>query len=187
MPPIPRNQIKGRRFGLLADTHDNKVAWPETLQRIRTALGTVDGIIHCGDLCTRQALDDLAGITPVWAVRSSVDPMESVPELVEGPRILQVGDVQIGIVNSLSAAPIKAEVSGDSLCFPHAGGAQVSSMLFGGSVDVCVFGGSHKAAVAVNGGTLFVNPGSPSLAEKKSVGILIVDQGTVSVEIIAIP
>lgn len=63
MPPIPRNQIKGRRFGLLADTHDNKVAWPETLQRIRTALGTVDGIIHCGDLCTRQALDDLAGIT----------------------------------------------------------------------------------------------------------------------------
>ena len=109
------------------------------------------------------------------------------PELVEGPRILQVGDVRIGIVNSLSAESIKAEVSGDSLRFPHAGGAQVSSMLFGGSVDVSVFGGSHKAAVAVNGGTLFVNPGSPSLAEKKSVGILIVDQGTVSVEIIAIP
>ena len=187
MPPILRNQIEGRRFGLLADTHDNRVAWPETLQRIRTALGTVDGIIHCGDLCTRQALDDLVGITPVWAVRSSADPAESVPELVEGPRILQVGDVRIGIVNSLSAEPIKAEVSGDSLRFPHVGGAQVSSTLFGGSVDVCVFGGSHRAAVAVSGGTLFVNPGSPSLAEKRTVGVLTLDQGTVSVEIIAIP
>ena len=85
MTPLPRNEIKGRRFGLLADTHDNLIAWPETLERIRAALGTVDGIIHCGDLCTRQALDDLSGIAPVWAVRSSADAAESPPELVDGP------------------------------------------------------------------------------------------------------
>ena len=186
MTTIPSNQVEGRRFGLLADTHDNKVKWPEVWERIRTALGSVDGIIHCGDLCTKQALDDISKFAPVWAVRSSVDPVESPPDLVDGPRILQVGDVRIGIVNSLSAEPIKADVSGDSLRFPHVGGAEVSSTLFGGSVDVCVFGGSHRAAVAVSGGTLFVNPGSPSLAEKKAVGILVIDQGTISVEIIAI-
>jgi len=187
MATIPRNRVEGRRFGLLADTHDNLVKWPEVWERIRTALGSVDGIIHCGDLCTRQALDDLSKFAPVWAVRSSADPAESPPDLVDGPRILQVGDVRVGIVNSLSAEPIKAEVSGDSLRFTHVGGAQVSSTLFGSSVDVCVFGGSHRTAVAVSGGTLFVSPGSPSLAEKKTVGILTLDQATVSVEIVAIP
>jgi hypothetical protein len=184
--PIPHNQIKGRRFGLLADTHDNLVAWPETLERIRTALGPVDGIIHCGDLCTSQALDDLSRLAPVWAVRSSADPVESPPVLVDGPRILQVGDVRIGIANSLSVEPVKADVDGSRLRFPHIKGSQVSSTLFGSSVDVCIFGGSHRTAVAVSGGTLFVNPGSPSLADKKTVGILEIDRGTASVEIVSI-
>jgi predicted phosphodiesterase len=53
-------------------------------------------------------------------------------------------------------------------------------------VDVCIFGGSHRTAIAVSGGTLFVNPGSPSLAEKKTLGVLEVDHGTVSVEIVSI-
>jgi len=111
MATIPQTRIEGRRFGLLADTHDNLVEWPDILERIRTALGAVDGIIHCGDLSTRRALEDLSKLAPVWAVRSSADPVESPPDLVDGPRILQVGGVRIGVVNSLSADPIKADVN----------------------------------------------------------------------------
>ena len=182
MTMIPSDKIEGRRFGLLADTHDNFVKWQEILERIRTALGNVDGIIHCGDLCTRQALEDLAEIAPVWAVRSSADPAESRPALVDGPRILQAGDLRIGVVNSLSTEPIKADVK-DGLRFRDVRGSEVSAMLFGSSVEICVFGGSHRAAVALGGGTLFVNPGSPSLADKKSIGILEIDGGTASIEI----
>lgn len=184
MATIPQTRIEGRRFGLLADTHDNLVEWPDILERIRTALGAVDGIIHCGDLSTRRALEDLSKLAPVWAVRSSADPVESPPDLVDGPRILQVGGVRIGVVNSLSADPIKADVN-PSLRFSHVKGSEVSATLFGSAVDVCIFGGSHRTAVAACGGTLFVNPGSPSLAEKKALAILEVDQGTVSVEILS--
>jgi uncharacterized protein len=185
MATIPRTPIEGRRFGLLADTHDNLVEWPEILEQIRNALGPVDGIIHCGDLCTRQALDDLSKIAPVWAVRSGADPAASHPELVDGPRILEAGEAQIGVVNSLSSDPIKAEVE-PSLRFSHVRDSEVAAALFGSPVDACIFGGSHRTAIAMSGGTLFVNPGSPSLAEKKTVGILTIDQGTVSVEIVSV-
>ncbi len=185
MATIPRTRIEGRRFGLLADTHDNLVKWPEILEQVRTALGPVDGIIHCGDLCTLQALNDLSKVAPVWAVRSGADPAASPPELVDGPRILEIGEVRIGIVNSLSSDPIKAEVE-PGLRFPHVRGSEVAATVFGHSVDVCIFGGSHRTAIASSGGTLFVNPGSPSLAEKKTAGILTVDQGMVSVEIVAV-
>jgi uncharacterized protein len=185
MKPVPRTKLEGRRFALLADTHDNLVEWGQTLERIKNALGNVDAIIHCGDLSTGQALEDLSKVAPVWAVRSSADPIEAPPRLVDGPRILQVADLQIGVVNSLSVEPINADVSA-GLRFPHVKGSEVSSTLFGSHVEACIFGGSHRTAIAITGGTLFVNPGSPSLAQKKAVGVLVVDRDTISVEIISI-
>ncbi len=183
---MTRSEIAGKRFGLIADTHDALVKWPEVLERIRAALGSVDAIIHCGDLTTIRALKDLSGIAPVRAVRSAADPAPEPPELIDGPLILTSGQMKIGVVNSLSAEPAGAN-PGEDLRFTRPNGAEVSSVVFGERVDVCVFGGTHRSALVMSAGTMFVNPGSPSLAEKKSVAVLTLDSGAAAIELIPIP
>ncbi|HKU99592.1 MAG TPA: metallophosphoesterase family protein [Vineibacter sp.] len=175
-----RNRVTGHRFGLLADTHDNAVDWPKALDQIRAALGDVDAIVHCGDLCTGQALATLVDIAPVWAVRTSADVAASPPVLVDGPRVLEAGRVLIGVVSTLNA--VGAEVN-PTVRFVRTAGRGVADSLFGRPVDVCVFGGTHRAEIIATGGTLFVNPGSPTLAERRSVGILVVDDQSARVEI----
>ena len=163
-----RRTIEGKRFALLADTHDNLVDWPAALGAITKAAGAVDGFIHCGDLSTPRTLDTLAEIAPVWAVRAKDDPPADDDRLVDGGRVLDVGDVRVGVVFSL---------------VPGAGAADA---LFGERVDVCVFGGTHAPAIVAAGGTVYVNPGSPTLAKKRSLGIMSVDNGCASLELVAI-
>jgi predicted phosphodiesterase len=90
--------------------------------------------------------------------------------------------VHIGVVSSLSAEPVGAAVD-PAVRFIRTTGRDVSERLFGESVDVCVFGGTHRAEIVTTGGTLFINPGSPTLAQHRSVGILMVDGQSACVEI----
>jgi hypothetical protein len=182
MVTVRRDAVNGQRFGLLADTHDNAVDWPAALTRIRAAMGEIDGIIHCGDFCTAQALETLSAIAPVWAVRSPADAPALPPALVDGPRVLEAGRVRIGVVSSLGAEPVAAEVE-PALRFVRTAGRDVADKLFGEPVDVCVFGGTHRAEIVATGGTLFINPGSPTLAARRSVGVLLVDGQGASVEV----
>jgi putative phosphoesterase len=165
---MDRRAIEGRRFALVADTHDNLVDWPAALSAIAAAAGAVDGFIHCGDLSTLAALDTLGERGPVWAVRSEGDPPAKAPRLVDGARVLEAGGLTIGVTFALT---------------PAAGAAQA---LFGAPVDVCVYGGTHAAAIGAAGGVLYVNPGSPTLADKKTIGVLTIEAGLASVEIIAV-
>jgi uncharacterized protein len=175
------DRIEGRRFGLLADTHDALVDWPTSLAAIRAALGAVDGVIHCGDLTTASAIETLTDIAPVWAVRSINDPVEALPSLTDGPRVLEVGGLRIGVVCSLGAKPIEAHTD-PTVRFGRVTGSDVAQRLFGTAVDVCCFGGTHRAETLATGGTLFVNPGSPTLAKQRSITVLTIDAGAVSVE-----
>jgi putative phosphoesterase len=179
-----RHRVNARRFGLLADTHDDAVDWPAAVAKIRAAWGEVDAIIHCGDLCTPNAIATLSAIAPVWATRNAqTDPPASPPILVDGPRILEVGSSGIGVLFSLTGDPVKAETD-PVLRFAGLSPAKAMQALFGGKVDVCVWGGTHAARVSAAAGTLFVNPGSPTLAKTRTVGVLTLEDGTAGVEII---
>lgn len=181
-----RHRLTARRFGLVSDTHDDRVDWPLAVEKIRAAFGPVDAIIHCGDLCTPRAIETLGALAPVWAVRNpATDPPPASPMLVDGPRVLEVGASGIGVVFSLSTEPVRAETD-PVLRFSGLGPDAALQALFGGKVDVCVFGGTHSPIVAQAGGTLFVNPGSPTLAKSRSVGVLTLEDGLASVEIVAI-
>lgn len=182
---VRTDRIEGARFGLLADTHDTFVDWPPALAAIRDALGPVDGLIHCGDISTRRAVSDLARLAPVWAVRSAGDEAAEPPALVDGPRVLEAPGLRIGVVFSLSEPPVEAKVDPE-LIFGEVGPEAACALLFGGRVDVCVFGGSHVAAILQEAGTLFVNPGSPTLADKRSVAVLSLAGGAASVEIVPV-
>jgi uncharacterized protein len=139
-------------IGLISDTHDDVAPWAEVLPKVANAFDGVELILHCGDLTTLQVLNDLAEIAPVVAVRSSADPASQPPRLVDGPHVLNAGGVVIGLVNSL--------------------GDHDPTELFDRPVDVVVHGGTHEASVEMRRGVLFVNPGSPTLANQVTVALV---------------
>jgi putative phosphoesterase len=149
--------IAGRRFGLTADTHDDLCDWPAVAAKLKAAWGGVDAVLHCGDLTTPAALEALGQIAPVYATRSADDPPPAPPALCDGPRVLDVGGVRIGLTFAVDEAQLTAD------------GA---AALFGAPVAAWIFGGTHMASVAERGGVLIVNPGSPSLAKTRTTAVL---------------
>jgi putative phosphoesterase len=163
--------VSGRRFGLTADTHDDLVDWPATLARLKVAWGEVDGVLHCGDLTSASALESLAAVAPVYATRSDGDPPAAPPTLSDGPRLLSLDGVRIGLTFNL---PEEAR--------SQAGAAA----LFGGPVAACVYGGTHEAHLGETDGVLFVNPGSPSLAKTRTAAVLTIENGRASAQIVPV-
>ncbi|HEX3407103.1 MAG TPA: metallophosphoesterase family protein [Caulobacteraceae bacterium] len=161
--------VAGRRFGVTADTHDTLVDWPRLLAALRDAWGDIDGVIHCGDITTAAALQALGAFGPVYATRSDDDPPAAPPELCDGPRVLNIGGVRIGLTFALPE-PAKT--------------ADGATRLFGGPVAVCIYGGTHQAHVGQRDGMAYVNPGSPSLARQRTTAVLTVDGGRASVELV---
>jgi len=152
------------QIGVIADTHDELVPWDEVLAKVAAAFEGVDLVLHCGDLTTRRALDDLGALAPVVAVRSAADPPPD-EVLLEGPHVLEAGSVTIGLVCALG------EERAASLDRP---------------VDVVVHGGTHVASVETADGVLYVNPGSPSLADTTTVARLVVGDGPPHASVVAI-
>jgi uncharacterized protein len=163
--------VAGRRFGLTADTHDDLVDWPAILASLTAAWGEVDGVLHCGDLTSAATLASLAGVAPTYATRSDGDPPAAPPLLNEGPRVLNLSGLRVGLTFNL---PEEAKTPEGAASF------------FGGPVAACLYGGTHQASLSEVDGVLFVNPGSPSLAKQRTAAVLMVDAGRVSAQIVDI-
>ena len=163
--------VSGRRFGLTADTHDDLVDWPAILAGLRAAWGEVDAVLHCGDISTAAALESLAAIAPTYATRNDGDPPAEPPTLSDGPRLLSLGGMRVGLTFKL---PEDART------------AEGAAALFGGPIAACLYGGTHEPRLDRAGGVLFVNPGSPSLAKRRTAAVLTIDSGRVSAEIVDI-
>jgi hypothetical protein len=168
---MDETQVAGRRFGLTADTHDNLTDWPKVAAALTAAWGEVDGVLHCGDIASIAALDTLSAVAPVYATRNTDDPPAAPPRLTDGPRVLNLGGVRVGLTFNL---PDEAR--------SPAGAAA----LFDGPVAACIFGGTHEAVLREDGGVLFVNPGSPSLAKTRTAAVLTIEAGKATAEILPI-
>jgi putative phosphoesterase len=147
------------KIGLIADTHDDLVAWDDIQPKVAQAFLGVDLIVHCGDLTTMSVLDSLGEIAPVVAVRSPGDPPADDERLFDGPHLIEHAGTAIAVVNDL--------------------GEQTFD-----DVAVVVHGGTHKASVEHRANQLVVNPGSPSLAETVTVAVLEVDDGRAEAAIV---
>jgi predicted phosphodiesterase len=127
--------------------------------------------LHCGDISTAAALESLAAIAPTYATRSDGDPPPAPPVLGDGPRVLTLGDMRLGLTFNL---PEDAKTP------------EGAAGLFGEPVAACIYGGTHEPRLDRVGGVLFVNPGSPSLAKRRTAAVLTADAGRVSAEIVDI-
>ncbi|MFL9946513.1 metallophosphoesterase family protein [Paraburkholderia agricolaris] len=144
------HSVPATRIGLISDTHN--LVRPEALQY----LAGCDAIIHAGDVCNQAALDALARIAPLTAVRGNNDiagPLASLPTHVK----LTVQQVTILVVHDI------ADVGDD----PR-----------GEGIGVVVTGHSHKPAISERDGVLFINPGSAGPRRFKlpiSAGMLVIE------------
>ena len=120
------------RIGLISDTHG--LLRPEALAFLRGS----DHIVHAGDIGHVAVLQELAMLAPVIAVRGNND-REPWADAVRETEVLEVGEVLIYVLHDLSELDVDPAAAG---------------------FRVVVSGHSHRPAVEVREGVLYVNPGS---------------------------
>ncbi len=152
------------RIGLISDTHG--LLRPD----VHTAFSGVDQILHAGDVCGDEILDELALIAPVEAVFGNCD-MPGDRRLREALD-LSIGDVTIHVQH------------GHELGRPTP--AQVAASY---SAQVCVFGHTHKQSIDSIDGRLIINPGAAGPRRfdlLPSVAVLTIDAGRADAALVAL-
>ena len=118
--------------GVISDTHGL------LRQDAIAALGGSDLSVHAGDVGRPEILDALRAIAPVWAVRGNVDtePWAASLPLVE---VVTAERVQLYVLHRIDDLDLDPAAAGFA---------------------AVVYGHSHKPAVEVRKGVLYLNPGS---------------------------
>ena len=89
---------------VLADTHAPR-RWHSCPPRVAAHLRGADLILHAGDVCTADVLDELAAYAPVRAVRGNNDGPDvaawGTPDTLEA----DIGGVRLAMVHDSGPAP----------------------------------------------------------------------------------
>lgn len=117
------------RIGLVSDTHG--LLRPEVLDFLRGS----HHILHAGDICGPEVLEDLRELAPVTAVRGNNDR---------------------GAWADALAHSLTTRFDGVAIHMVH----DLKELALAEPVQVVVAGHSHKPKVEERGGVLYVNPGS---------------------------
>jgi len=147
--------------GLISDTHG--LIRAEAL----AALAGVELILHAGDVGSFAVLRELQDLAPVRAVVGNTDD----PVLRLPPRVnLTLGGLSIHMSHG-----------------HEAGSPTPDNLVRRYSADVIIYGHTHKPLITTRGKTLIVNPGAAGARRfslQPSVGLLRIESGTASAEII---
>jgi putative phosphoesterase len=154
------------RIVVLSDTHAPRF-WKGCPPRVADHLRGADLILHAGDVCTVDVLDELAGYAPVHAVLGNNDRPDvaawGAPETLE----LELGGVRVAMIHN--SGPAAGRVRRMRRRFPNA--------------DLVVFGHSHIPMDLVGEGLRIFNPGSPTDKRRQphgTLGILEISGGTLN-------
>ena len=163
--------LAGKSFGLIADAHIRSGKGPALPTRVAEIFAGVDVIIALGDLGEAAGLDALEDIAPVIGVTGAEDaPGDS--RVAGEARLFAVGDLTVGAV--FDGVKQTLFSSSDPLV-PLADFPQAVARRFGRKVDILLCASTHTPLVASVDGILIVNPGSPTLADAKTLAVLRID------------
>jgi putative phosphoesterase len=148
---------------VLSDTHAPR-RWKGCPPAVANVLHTADVILHAGDVCVSETLDEIAAFAPVHVVLGNNDAPDvanwGAPERVE----LDLDGVRVGMVHDSGRAQGRPKRL--RAMFPEA--------------QVVVFGHSHIPINEVYDGQRLFNPGSPTDRRRQphgTMGELVVDDG----------
>lgn len=190
--PIDAQQIPVIRVGVIADTHIPKriKAMPqEVLDGLRGL--RVDHILHAGDICVPEVIEELAAIAPVTAARGNGD--LSFGENLAMVQFLEFNGVRIALTHGSGSTWDYIRDQWAYALYGYKAERYIKlAAKFAGDAQVIVFGHSHRPLREVQDGRLFFNPGSacfgPPEGGRPSIGLLQIDaDGKVLAEIIQLP
>ena len=147
--------------GVVSDTHG--LLRPEVIP----ALTGVEHILHAGDVGDPAILERLRGVAPVTAIRGNID-TAGVCAKLPATDVLELGGSLIYMLHSLADLDLNPKAA---------------------SIDVVVFGHSHKPSAEVRDGVLYLNPGSCGPRRFRlpvTVALLRVEDGVAEAEIVSL-
>jgi uncharacterized protein len=143
------------RIAVLSDTHSPRF-WKSCPPAVARHLAGVDLILHAGDVCTADVLDELATYAPVRVVLGNNDRPEvaawGAPETHE----FALAGLQVAMVHD--SGPAAGRVARLRRWFPDA--------------DLVVFGHSHIPMDLSENGLRIFNPGSPTDKRRQPYGTI---------------
>jgi len=161
------------RVVVLSDTHAPR-RWRSCPPRVASYLRGADLILHAGDVCTAEVLDELAQYAPVKAVVGNND----------GPDVAAWGAPEVA---AFEAGGLDVAMLHDS---GQAAGRLARLRRRFPAADLVVFGHSHIPLDESADGFRIFNPGSPTDRRRQpagTIGILHIDDASlVSASIIAV-
>jgi putative phosphoesterase len=151
------------RIAVLSDTHSPRY-WKGCPPAVAQALDGVDLILHAGDVCLAETLDELATYAPVQVVRGNNDGPDiatwGAPDTLE----VELAGLQVAMVHDSGPA--------------HGRGRRLRRQF--PTADLVVFGHSHIPWDEVHEGQRQFNPGSPTDKRRQprgTMGELVVESG----------
>lgn len=157
---------RSTRVGILSDSHGRVI-------RVRSAVKLLESLgaellIHCGDICGREVLDELAGHR-CWAVWGNMDDPDA------GTRAY----LEATGISVVDPAPARVEVSGKSIEVYHGHEPQFRAALRNPKADYILHGHTHVAWDERIGGARVINPGALHRAARYTVATLDLPEGVV--------
>ena len=146
------------RIGVISDTHD--LVRPAA----KLALAGVDRILHAGDICGRDVLDELQQVAPVTAVRGNND-RGAWAGSIRLTEAVEIGSISIYILHDLNELDLDPKAAG---------------------FRIVISGHSHRPSMQEKDGVLFINPGSAGprrFALPVSLGFIEIANGKVSAKL----
>jgi putative phosphoesterase len=151
------------RVVVLADTHAPR-RWRRCPPQVAKRLADADLILHAGDVCTAEALDELASYAPVRAVLGNNDGPDVASFGATETAELDLDGLRVAMVHD--AGPATGRLARLSRRFPGA--------------DLVLFGHSHIPLDQASENVRIFNPGSPTDRRRQpagTVGVLEIDKG----------
>ena len=155
---------------------------PELPARVLEHFAAVDCIVALGDMGESSGLDRLETVAPVIGVRG-MDDVKDDPRTAAVARILSRGNLRIGALFDGTSHGLLSSNDPFEPVEDFAGSVRCA---FGRRLDVLLCAASHKSCIAWAEGTLIVNPGSPTLAERRTVAIVRVGARHVAAEVASV-
>lgn len=151
------------RVVVLSDTHAPR-RWKSCPPRVAEHLRDADVILHAGDVCTADVLDELTAYAPVHVVQGNNDGPDvaawGAPETLE----VDLAGVRVGMIHDSGQAD--GRIARMRRRFPDA--------------DLVVFGHSHIPMDRTGDGLRIFNPGSPTDRRRQphgTIGLLDIEDG----------